>query len=93
MTETATTLIAKNSSLYLKRLVKEVRANFLKGGVYYTDSKGSDVASGRICNIRFSALNVWVRTDFDGKWMGISDYDGFRNGYGEDIVASRHIKH
>ena len=81
-------LIEKTSDLYKKRLVRAIRDSFQHGVYHHRDGE----SGFRIADVRFSKGQLQIRTSvFAGPWRVISDdeIDGFSDGYGRHVVASR----
>jgi hypothetical protein len=76
-------LIEKTSDLYLRRLAKEVKTAASIKGAYYHGTK--------VFSARFSNSKVMIKTtgQVTADWTEASDVDGFQDGYGSQIVASR----
>lgn len=87
--QAASKLIDKNSPLYLKRLVREIRSTFCRCGVYYHED-GMDHNS-RLKLVEFTTDGNRIRMkshDWKG-YRNAQNVDGFYDSYGQHITASR----
>jgi hypothetical protein len=73
-------LIEKHSTKYARRMVAEIRKAFAHG-VYYVGA--------RVSAAKFSDGGVAIKTTMREQWWPVADLDGFQDGYGRNIVASR----
>ena len=84
------TLIPIESTLYVKRLCREIRNTFGVCGVYWTDEW---TACHRIAGVRVHSNQLQVR-DTDYVWITVpsNSLNDFYDGYGRHICASRSRK-
>ena len=82
-------LIEKTSPTYMRRLVKEIRRTLCRCGVYYHQDGMS--FNARVGHVMFSNGMIHIKSHLWEGWKAIQNIDGFEDGYGQSVVASRQL--
>jgi hypothetical protein len=82
-----TQLLDKTHPTYLRRLAKEIRRAVARMGVYY--HQAGMTQNARVTNVLFSGGRLHIKSHLWDGWRGVENVDGFFDGNGTHISASR----
>jgi hypothetical protein len=85
-----TNLIEKTDPTYLRRLAMEIRRTMSRSGVYYHQD-GMEF-NARVISVLFSNGMLHIKSHSWDGWRGVQNVDGFWDGNGEHVAASRRAK-